>query len=61
MPTTTQTSVVTEQARMLALLKKAEKVDDEEILQQIYQLADDYNDFVKSMDSKIDKLLAQLE
>ena len=38
-----------------------EQQQKEKLLQELYKLNDDYNDFVKSMDKKLDIVLSKVE
>lgn len=46
-------------ARTLELKRK--KKDQEEILQEVYELVDEYNIFVKSIDKRLDAIITKLE
>ena len=46
-------------ARTLELKRK--KKDQEEILQEVYELVDEYNIFVKNIDKRLDAIITKLE
>ena len=47
--------------RILQLKEEDVKKDQEEVLNEIYNLVDEYNMFVKSMDIKFDRVVLKLE